>query len=105
MTRRVCNASPALRLSIRTSLDRHRGKQRRPLGIRIGRQQPDAHIAEPGSGQEARDLLLRKPEPDVAHLLLIFLAIVRQHVDDQHAPARAYSTRPTSASARGGDGE
>ena len=39
------------------------------------------------------DLILREPEPDVAHLLAVALAIVRQHVDDEHAAARLQHAR------------
>ena len=63
-----------------------------------------ARILESGAGQKLHDLLLRKPEPHVAHLLLIFLVMVRQHVDDEHLPP-GRQTRATSVSVRAGSGE
>src|SRR5690554_1852216 len=54
----------------------HGREQRGPARVRIRRQRPDANGCEAGAGQEARDLLLREPEPHVAHPLLVFLPIV-----------------------------
>ena len=55
-------------------------KQCRTPGIRVCRQCPDPHVSESRASQEARDLLVRKPEPHVAHLLLVFLTLMGEHV-------------------------
>ena len=38
-------------------------------------------------------MLVAEPEPHVAHLLTVALAVVRQHVDDDHAAARLQDAR------------
>ena len=68
---------------------------------------------ESGVRRAAAELLLGEPEPDVAHLLPVVLAVVRQHVDDDQrgrpasarapprrarAPAPARGAAPASAS-------
>ena len=91
--------------SLPNCLSRCSRKQRGALCLGISRQQSRPDIAESRIRQELSDLLLREPEPHVAHLLLILLPLVRQHIHDQHAPA-GRSTRPDFRErARPGDGE
>ena len=80
----------------------HRREQRRAFRVGIGGQRPHPDVVEPGSGEEPRHLLLGKSEPDVAHLLLILLALVRQHVDDEQR-GRPAGPRAPLRRARGPD--
>ena len=59
--------------------------------------------SNPASLQQARACVLGEPEPDVAHLLAVALAIVRQHVHEHQRPP-GLRTRATSASACAGSG-
>src|SRR5262245_24860492 len=92
-SRRVYKARPALRFihsrpaarPVRRTrreslLHCYCGEQCRSLRVGIDRQHSHANILETGTRQQARDLTLGKPEPHMAHLLLIFLTVVRQHV-------------------------
>src|SRR4029077_18564102 len=69
------------------------GKERRALRIGIDRQGTHARALESCVGQELHDLLFRKTEPHVAHLLLILVVMMRQHIDEQNLAARAADAR------------
>src|SRR4051812_20468101 len=85
--RTVAIASPLLR----TCCDC--GEKGWPLRIGIDRQRSHARVLESCGVQVLDDLFFRKPEPHVAHLLLIFLVMVREHVDDEDLRARPADAR------------
>ena len=62
-------------------------KQARPLHVGFGVKGPDRGHLEAGGVEMLLDGLLGEAKPDVTHLLLVLLPVVRQHVDHQHAPA------------------
>src|ERR1700674_5063764 len=68
-------------------------EQSRALRPGIGRQGNDPNVLEAGPGQQSLHMLLAEPEPHVAHLLPIVLAIVRLHVDEDHAAAGLQDAR------------
>src|SRR5262245_3136397 len=68
-------------------LCRARGEKRGPLRFGGRSQVTDPDASEVGLREKPRNLLVRKPEPDVAHPLTILLAIVRRHVDDEQPAA------------------
>ena len=60
-----------------------------PLARASGASGTTAVLPNPASLNSRLIVLLREPEPDVAHLLAIAVAIVRQHVDDDERGRRA----------------
>src|SRR5687768_6404612 len=73
----------SLSLSMRLRLHCCRRKQRGSLCIGISRQQAHPDIAESRIRQQLSDVFLGEPEPYMAHLLLVLLPLVRQHVDNE----------------------
>src|SRR5262245_66073211 len=57
------------------------------LDARVGRKRHDADGLESCFAQDRAGLILREPEPQMAHLLAVDLAIVRQHVHEHEAAA------------------
>src|SRR5687767_3539574 len=84
--RTVAITSPSLLIQ-RRRFHAYRRKQRRPLRVGIRRQHPHSDVGKPRAGEKPFDLLVRETEPHVAHLLLVLLPVVRQHIDDEHATA------------------
>src|SRR5436309_740475 len=62
----------------------------RPL---VRGQGDDSTVLETRLRQEVTGVLLAEPEPDMAHLLTIAFAIMRQHVHQQEAAARLQDPR------------
>ena len=83
-----------------------RPPQTAPVLLRPNRSAAPASrtFSNPAAVRNRVHLLVGKSQPDVAHLLLILLVLVRQHVDDSTRPP-GRRTRATSASARAGSGE
>src|SRR5688572_9108302 len=57
-------------------------------GTRVFGQIRYLHAIETGLCQELAHLIIAEAQPDMAHLLTIFLSMVRRHIHDQHPAAR-----------------
>ena len=75
--------------------------KRRSLGRRVGGEGAIRTLSKPGGGEQLAHLVVAEAEPDVAHLLAVLLAIVRQHVADQEPPARPQHARRFASAAPG----
>ena len=65
-----------------------RDEQAGTAGVEVGRQADVVEAIEAGRGGQRFQHFGREPQPDVAHVALILLAVVRLHVDDDETPAR-----------------